>query len=83
MDGKFSIGHTTVAVAATHEAAIKKMHEDADFYLTDTMFEGYSKSVDKDTDCMMKLNMPRRGGHGMRITYNIYHRSTDEGNLFV
>lgn len=81
-DGKFSGGRTEVAVAATHEAAIKKMHDDADFYLTDTMFKGCE--VDKDTDYMMKLNVLRNCGKGgMMITYNIYHRSTDEGNVFI
>ena len=81
MDGKFSRGRTEVAVAATHEAAIKKMHDDADFYLTDTMFKG---EVDKDTDYMMKLNVLRNCGKGgMMITYNIYHSSTDEGKAFI
>lgn len=77
-DGRFSRGHTEVAVAESHDAAIKKMHGDANFYLTDaTMFKGCE--VDKATDYMMKLNVRC----GMRITYNVYHRSTNEGNLFI
>ncbi len=82
-DGKFSKGRTEVGVAETREAAIKKMHDDADFYLTDTtMFAG--GVVTKDTDYMMVLDVFRHSGNGMRrITYNIYHRSTDEGVLFI
>lgn len=81
-DGKFSKGRTEVGVAETREAAIKKMHDDADFYITDTtMFEGCV--VTKDTDYMMKLDVLRYCGNGMRITYNVYHRSTDEGVLFI
>ena len=82
-DGKFSKGRTEVAVAETREAAIKKMHDDADFYLKDTtMFEG--GVVTKDTDYMLELDVFRHCGDGMRrITHNIYHRSTDEGVLFI
>lgn len=74
-DGRFHLFTCDVAVAETHEAAIKKMHDEGEFYLTDVTHGG--GTVVKESD-YMQIIMSGPSSRRKRITYNIYKRSTDE-----
>lgn len=81
-DGKFHLyPGNDIAVAETHEAAIKKMHDDADFYLTDSSFEG--GMIVEESDYLMKVITKTTGRTHQKkeIVYNIVRHLTDE-NIF-
>ncbi len=81
-DGKFHLYPCNdIAVAETHEAAIKKMHDDAEFYLTDTSFEG--GRIIEESDYLMKVITKTAGRthQQKKIVYNIVRHLTDE-NIF-
>lgn len=81
-DGKFHLYPCNdIAVAETHEAAIKKMHDDAEFYLTDSSFE--DGTIVEESDYLMKI-ITKTAGRTHRkkeIVYNIVRHLTDE-NIF-
>ncbi len=82
-DGKFHLHPgNDIAVAETHEAAIKKMHDDAEFYLTDSNFEG--GTIVEESDYLMKVitKTTRRSHQWKEIVYNIVRHSTDESIFY-
>ena len=77
-DGRFHLFTCDVAVAETHDAAIKKMRDEGEFYLTDVTHGG--GTVVKESDYIMQI-ITNESSRRRRITYNIYKRSTDEDSF--